>query len=134
MPLDFERNPTREELERYAKGTAGIRKRWAERFLKELDAGRPLARSHPYAVQVWKLGDQLWIALGGEALVDYALRFKKQFGPGTWVTSYFADLTAYIPRCADWQEGGYEAVESLRIHAPRRPLGAATWRTASRRP
>jgi hypothetical protein len=57
---------------------------------------------------VWKLGDQLWIALGGEALVDYAHRFRKKYGAATWVTAYAADLTAYIPSERNWREGGYE--------------------------
>ena len=32
-----------------------------------------------YPVQVWTLGDQiLWVALGGEVVIDYALRLKKE--------------------------------------------------------
>jgi hypothetical protein len=77
-------------------------------MLKHLDDGKTFATSHPYAVQVWRLGDQLWIALGGEALVDYSLRFRTTYGPRTWTTSYAADLTAYIPSERNWLEGGYE--------------------------
>jgi len=108
VTLDFERNPTRKELEDHLKSPNAIRVRWARRMLKQLDEGKPFAKSYPYAVQAWKLGDQLWIALGGEALVDYALKFKKKYGARTWVTSYFADLTAYIPSERNWLEGGYE--------------------------
>jgi hypothetical protein len=108
VTLDFERNPTREELQGYLKGTNAIRARWAKRLLTQMDQGQPFAKSHPYAVQAWRLGDQLWIALGGETLVDYAHRFKARFGHETWVTSYFADLTAYIPSRRNWLEGGYE--------------------------
>jgi hypothetical protein len=108
VTLDFEKNPTRKELEEHLKSTNAIRARWAKRILRQLDDGKEFAKSYPYAVQAWKLGDQLWIALGGEALVDYSLRFKKKYGAGTWVTSYFADLTAYIPSARNWDEGGYE--------------------------
>lgn len=108
VTLDFERNPTRKELEDHLKSPNPIRARWARRMLKQLDEGKPFAKSYPYAVQAWKLGDQLWIALGGEALVDYSLKFKKKYGARTWVTSYFADLTAYIPSERNWLEGGYE--------------------------
>lgn len=108
VTLDFERNPTRAELEAYLAGTNAIRARWARRMLNQLDAGEQFATSYPYAVQAWRLGDQLWIALGGEALVDYSLRFKSEYGDRTWVTSYFADLTAYIPSRRNWDEGGYE--------------------------
>jgi neutral ceramidase len=108
VELDFDRNPARAELTDHLKSTSPIRVRWAKRLLAQLDAGKPFARSYPYAVQVWRLGDQLWIALGGEALVGYSLRFKKEYGSGTWTTSYFADLTAYIPTYSNWLEGGYE--------------------------
>lgn len=108
VTLDFEKNPTRPELESHLKSANAIRARWAKRMLKQIDEGKPFAKSHPYAVQVWMLGDQLWIALGGEALVDYSLKFKSKYGPNTWVTSYFADLTAYIPSARNWHEGGYE--------------------------
>lgn len=108
VTLDFERNPTREELLEYAQGANPIRARWANRFLKQLDAGQPLAKSAPYAVQVWKLGDQEWISLGGETLVDYAHRFRGEYGEKTWVTSYSADLIAYIPSRRNIIEGLYE--------------------------
>lgn len=108
VTLEFERNPTRQEFEQHLAGNNGIRARWAKRFLTQLDAGKPLAKDYPFAVQAWKLGDQLWIALGGETLVDYSLRFKSSYGNGTWVNSYFADLTAYIPSKRNWLERGYE--------------------------
>lgn len=108
VTLDFERNPTREELEAALEHPRVIRRRWARRMLDQLDDGREFAKSFPYAVQVWRLGDQLWIALGGEALVDYSLRFKAEYGEQTWVTAYAADLTAYMPSRRNWDEGGYE--------------------------
>ncbi|MFO1019376.1 MAG: hypothetical protein U0903_01555 [Planctomycetales bacterium] len=108
VDLPFERNPTRAELEAHAQNGSPVRKRWAVRMLKKLDAGETFAKSAPFAIQAWSLGDQLWIALGGESLVGYSLRFKQEYGPNTWVTSYFADLTAYIPTRKNWDEGGYE--------------------------
>jgi len=108
VDLPFEKNPTREELEGHLKGTNAIRSRWAKRMLAHLDSGQAFAKSQPYAVQAWRLGDQLWIALGGEALVDYSLRFRADYGERTWTTSYAHDLTAYIPSRRNWLEGGYE--------------------------
>ncbi|MBC7853140.1 MAG: hypothetical protein IAF94_06870 [Pirellulaceae bacterium] len=108
VELAFDKIATRPELEDYAKGTNPIRVRWARRFLKQLDAGQPLAKSAPYAIQVWRLGDQDWISLGGETLVDYADRFRAEYGEGTWVTSYSADLIAYIPSRRNIIEGLYE--------------------------
>ncbi|MDO8544508.1 MAG: neutral/alkaline non-lysosomal ceramidase N-terminal domain-containing protein [Opitutaceae bacterium] len=94
--------PTTAELEKIAVVPAGkqptTQTRWAARLLTELKSGRPLARTYPYPVQVWQLGGrQLWITLGGEVVVDYALRFKAEFGPATWVTGYCNDVMAYIP-------------------------------------
>ena len=72
---------------------------------------RPEPKSYrDYPVQVWRLGDdQLWISLGGEAVVDYALLFKGAYGPQTWVNGYSNDVMSYVPSQRVWKEGGYEA-------------------------
>ncbi len=110
ISLDFGEQPTPAELETAGKGK-DYHARWARRLLGELAAGNALAKGYPeYPVQVWKLGEnQLWISLGGEVCVDYALRFKKDFGPTTWVTGYANDVMAYIPSRRLWEEGGYQA-------------------------
>jgi hypothetical protein len=108
VTLPFEKNPSRQALQEHLKSNSAIRARWAKRMLRQLDEGKPFAKSVPYAVQAWKLGDQLWIGLGGEALVDYSLRFKSDYGDDTWVSSYCFDLTGYIPSRRNWLEGGYE--------------------------
>ncbi len=118
VTLAFERNPTREELEQHAAGTNPIRARWARRFLNELDAGERLVDSAPFAVQAWRLGEQDWISLGGETLVDYAHRFRAEYGAATWVTSYSADLTAYIPSRRNILEGGYEGTNLFEYMHP----------------
>jgi hypothetical protein len=108
--LAFDRAPTREELEQDARSENSVRARWARRMLRRLDAGRTFPRQCDYGVQVWRLGaEQLWIALGGEAVVDYALRFKQEFGPQTWVCGYAHDMVGYVPSRRVWNEGGYEA-------------------------
>jgi hypothetical protein len=109
VPLDFGEQPARAELEQAAPGT-DYRARWARRLLGELAAGRAFARGYPeYPVQAWRLGDQLWITLGGEVCVDYALRFKREYGAGVWVAGYANDVMAYIPSRRLWEEGGYQA-------------------------
>jgi len=105
--LPFERVTTTEEIDRY-KNAEGMRGRWAGRLAARRAAGEKFADSYPYTVQVWKLGDQLWISLAGEVVVDYAIRFRREFGPKTWVASYAHDLVAYIPSRRVWEEGGYE--------------------------
>ncbi|MCS7237729.1 MAG: neutral/alkaline non-lysosomal ceramidase N-terminal domain-containing protein [Thermoguttaceae bacterium] len=84
--------------------------RWARRLLAALDRGESFPNWYPYPVQVWLLGDnQWWIALGGEVVVDYALRLGELYGSSTWVTGYTNDVMAYIPSRRVWQEGGYES-------------------------
>ncbi len=84
--------------------------RWARRHADALEAGETLATSYSYPIQVWKLGEsQLWVVLGGEVVVDYALSFKKLFGENTWVAGYSNDCMAYIPSDRIRREGGYEA-------------------------
>ncbi len=107
--LDFDRRPTRPELEADAKSPNSVRARWAKRMLTLLDGNHRFPEKVDYGVQAWQLGDQLWIALGGEAVVDYSLRFKREYGPHTWVAGYAHDMVGYVPSRRVWNEGGYEA-------------------------
>jgi hypothetical protein len=93
-----------------------LRKR-AEVYLKMLDDGKKIDdRYRQYPVQVWRLGTELyWFALGGEVVVDYSFRLKKDFAKlGTvWVTGYANDVMAYIPSERVLKEGGYEGDTSM---------------------
>jgi hypothetical protein len=62
-------------------------------------------------VQAWRFGTGLTlIAIGGEPVVDYALRFKAEYGwENTWVAGYSNDVMGYIPSLRVLKEGGYEA-------------------------
>ena len=109
LELEFDRAPTVAELEA-AVGRGGYEGRWAQRLLKEQQAGIAFSSSCPYPIQVWKLGgEQLWITLGGEVVVDYSLTLKQKYGPTTWVAGYTNNVMAYIPSHRVWQEGGYES-------------------------
>jgi neutral ceramidase len=81
------------------------------RSLQELTAaGREIPATYPYPIQVWRLGDTLTlVTLGGEVVVDYAIRLKGEHGPQrTWVAGYANDVMAYIPSRRVLAEGGYE--------------------------
>ena len=108
VDLPYEKVITAEELDGYIR-KGGLYGRWAQRMKDRLESGETFPASYPYAVQVWKLGDdQLWISMGGEAVVDYGLKFMTLFGPTTWTHGFSHDLTAYIPSRRVWEEGGYE--------------------------
>lgn len=67
---------------------------------------------HDYPVQVIKIGNDLtFITLGSEVVVDYSLRFKREFAgeAGVWVAGYSNDYTGYMPSLRVLKEGGYEA-------------------------
>lgn len=107
--LAYDKVVTREDLLPIARGQSELEARWASRLLALLDAGTVFPGSYPYPVQAWQLGyELLFIGMGAEAVVDYSLRFKREFGPGTWVCGYAGELVAYIPSRRVWEEGGYE--------------------------
>ncbi len=118
IDLTFSTIPTREELLKTTESSDRYQKVRAKLFLKDVDAGRPLSPTYPYPVQVWKLGNGVtWVALGGEVVVDYSLRLKKELGIGkTWVTGYANDVMAYIPSERVLTEGGYEGDSSMIVY------------------
>jgi hypothetical protein len=114
VDLAYEHVITRAELEAATKEQNAIRKRWAERMLKKLDAGEQFAPAYPYPVHAWRLGkEMLVIGTGAETVVDYALRFKAKYGAGTWVCGYVDDMISYIPSRRVWAEGRYEGGPNL---------------------
>jgi hypothetical protein len=90
--------PTETDLEKLKDDPNAATHRWAARLLSDLKAGKSFIRDYPFPLQAWRIGDkQLLIALGGEPVVDYALKFKKEFGADTWVAGYCNDVMTYIP-------------------------------------
>ena len=52
--------------------------------------------------------------LGGEVVVDYAVRLKNELpGSSNWVAGYCNDVMAYIPSARVLQEGGYEGETAM---------------------
>jgi hypothetical protein len=116
--------PERAKLESMAAAQESYSQRWAARMLKRQAEGPPLETSYPYPVQAWRLGGtQSWIALGGEVVVDYSLKFKGRYGEGTWVIGYVNDVMAYIPSHRVLLEGGYEGQSSMMVYG----LPAERW-------
>jgi len=74
-----------------------------------------VARTPITPIQVWQFGQDLtFVALGGEAVVDYSLRLKRELGAEQlWVAGYCNDLFAYVPSLRVLQEGGYEGGDAM---------------------
>jgi neutral ceramidase len=105
---------TREQFEKRATETNVYRVRNAKMMLRTYDDGHPI-RSYSYPVQAVSIGkDFTLLALGGEVVVDYDLRAKREFGAkGLVVAGYCNDVMSYVSSKRVLKEGGYEADESM---------------------
>lgn len=115
--LPLAKPPTQAALQQIANdSTVAYNQRWAVRMLAELRQGKPFRTAYPYPLQVWKLGDQILLGLGGEVVTEYAIRLKKIYGLQTFVLGYTNDVMAYIPSAKILQEGGYEGATSQMVY------------------
>ncbi len=114
IELPLAPRPDRHTLESRAKlpGSDGM---LARALLERLDRGETLPSSVPYPVQTWCFGDDLaMVFLGGEVVVDYALRLKWETdAQRLWVSAYSNDVPCYIASKRVLVEGGYEADQSM---------------------
>ena len=109
LALAFASLPAKDQIERDAKSDNFYIASRAKHLLETIERRGRLEPSYPYPVEVWRLGDLTWVFLGGEVVVDYALRIKRNLGTShTWVSAYCNDVMAYIPSQRVLKEGGYE--------------------------
>lgn len=115
IELFFDHVPSKLEIEKTLETGNRYEKIRARLQLAEIGQHGKLKKSYHYPIQVWQLGKSItWIALGGEVVVDYSLRLKKELGrKTTWVTGYANDVMAYIPSERVLQEGGYEGATAM---------------------
>ena len=112
VQLDLATIPDRAYWEKAAAGNDKYETARARHLLEVLEREGQLETCYPwYPVQVWRLGNAgpQWVFLGGEVVVDYAVRLKAEFGRDTtWVAGYSNDVMAYVPSRRVLMEGGYE--------------------------
>ncbi len=110
IPLALATLPTHEELTQQSQASDRFVASRAKMWLDRIAAGESLPATYPYPVQSWRWGQQCeWVILGGEVVVDYAVRIKRErLGTRTWVAGYSNDVMAYIPSRRVLLEGGYE--------------------------
>jgi hypothetical protein len=116
IELELNAPPTPEELSQMARESTGFQKQWAVRMLEKYEKNESFRTSYPYPVQVWKIGDQPLICLGGEVLVDYTISLKRIFGEEIFVMGFSNDGMAYIPSVRVLREGGYEGAVSQIVY------------------
>ena len=118
--------PSKKELEaRRGKGNQ-YEQRLTEVLLERLAEKNTLDAAYPCPIQVVRFGKDLsLIAIGGEVVVDYAIRLRKEFpGERLWVAGYCNDVFGYLPSERILTEGGYEAgkaMVSYGLHGPFKP-------------
>lgn len=112
-----------EELKQRLPNLTGMPKREFEHFIRQYEMlGAPPDRVR-YPIQVWRFGPELtFIALTGETVVDYSLKFKAAYGWNTtWICGYNNDLLSYVPSLRVLKEGGYEGVTGMFEYGHRAP-------------
>lgn len=127
VDLPFQAPPSRQEFQARLSDKDPLRRNHARQMLEILDREGRLPDRYPYPIQVWQFGRQLtWIVLAGEVVADYALRFKREYGPdSTWVAAYSNDVFAYIPSLRVLKEGGYEGGGAMIAYGQPAPFRAA---------
>ena len=115
VTLHYAGPPTKADLEGQLKSSNVYEAQHARRMLDWLAKEGKLPETYPCPVQLAQFGDDLTlVALGGETVVDYSLRLKKELaGPALWVAGYCNDVMAYIPTARLLREGGYEPHTSM---------------------
>ena len=88
---------------------------YARNSLEILARGGSISNTMSYPIQVWSFDNQLAIVfLGGEVVVDYSLRIKREFHKDKmWVNAYSNDVSTYIASKRLFAEGGYEVDGSM---------------------
>ncbi len=106
--------PTTEAIEKNKTSTNRFEVARANYLQRKMAKEGALKKSYPYPIGHWILGDKIdFVFLGGEVVIDYALRLKQERnGTNTWVAGYANDVMAYIPSLRVLKEGGYEGGES----------------------
>ena len=102
-------------LQRLGPDGSDVERRAIEHQLGLLERDGSLRDHCPYPIRVWRFGSgQLVIALAGEPVVDYSLRFRAAYGWNrTWVAGYNHVLLAYIPSGRVLAEGDYEGTTGM---------------------
>ena len=115
IELPFEDPPNREQIEKDARSKDPWLKSRAELYLKYLATDKKPPTGIQLPLAAIRLGDDLtFVAMGGEVVVDYGLRFKRLLtADHPWLVGYAFEVPCYIPSVRILKEGGYEAQSSL---------------------
>jgi len=98
------------------------------RFGPKAQAGASNGRTgHPSAASMRASSDSglTLVALGGEVVVDYALRLMREYPQRQlWVSGYSNDVFGYVPSQRVLREGGYEGGDAMIYYGRPGPFAA----------
>lgn len=108
--LHFKKPATKAELEEQLNDKEANVRGHAKRLLARLKNEGSISDIYSYPVQAWRFGNTFTLlALAGELVVDYSLRFKAKYGWNElWIAGYSNDVFGYVPSLRVLREGGYE--------------------------
>ncbi len=116
ITLRHARLPTAEELRTAREKDQPNREMhqaWAATVAADIAARGDRVLEQAYPIQAWTLGNLSWVALGGEVVIDYSIRLRRELGTDLWVLGYCNDVMAYIPSERVLHEGRYEGDTSM---------------------
>ncbi len=116
ITLNFARRPSEEQLRTAREKdqpNKEMHQAWAASVTEKLRTRGDEALRYSYPIHAWRLGTLSWVALGGEVVVDYSLRLRRELGDNLWVFGYSTDVMAYIPSERVLKEGRYEGDTSM---------------------
>ena len=108
--------PSKDELIEISQRSSAYQKKWAENIIDKIENDESIISSYPYPLQVWHIGDQIVVNMGGEVVVEYTNKLKQIFGQDIFVIGYSNDVMAYIPSTTILEEGGYEDLISQMVY------------------
>ena len=111
--------PSKDELLEIAQDSsayANYQRSWAKNMIEKMKKNETFISSYPYPLQVWQMGDQMIVSMGGEVVVNYAIRLKQIFGQDMFVFGCSNDVMSYIPSETILEEGGYEGLVAQQVY------------------
>ncbi len=119
VQLPFASVPSAADFQKRLENENPSVRRHARYFLDKLEKGEKIPATYAYPIQVWRFGDDLTlVALGGEVVVDYARRLRRELNiVNLWTIAYANDVCGYIGTARTLYEGGYEADQSAIYYA-----------------
>jgi len=116
ITLTYARRPSNEQIleaQQKEQPNREMHQAWAAAMNDQIKTHGEIPLTHAYPIQAWRLGNLAWAALGGEVVVDYALRLRAENQGPLWVFGYSNDVMAYIPSERVLAEGRYEGDTSM---------------------